>query len=356
MTTKMPNPNSAPTPEGSAKSNNSTAGLEKLQGRLSDLITPWTGRGMRYLKREHKLERLRVFILGRQLTDGVIFKSLLYIILTSVAVIYLQPVFYMISTSLKTQSDLLDPTVNFFPRVLDWDNYEVAIRGLKYVQALWQTALIAILAALFQTVSCALTGYAFARLYIPFKNFWFAIVLLTFLIPIQTMFIPIYVLYAKLGWLNTPLPFLIPALFGQGLKGALFVMIFRQFFATFPKELEESARMDGSGAFRTFYRIMLPLSRPAMLVVGLFSFVWHWNDTFEPSMYLKDVNLIMMGNQMSQMPTNLQTIAGNALVPFDLIETQMMAAAFLVILPPLLLYAFAQRYYVEGIERTGIVE
>lgn len=319
-----------------------------LRDRLSGLRRKAAG--------SHGPQRVKVFVVGRQITDGLLFKLALYVILTSVAVIYLQPVVYMAATSLKTHADLLDPTVYFFPRVLDWDNYRVALKGLKYVQALWQTLAISSLAAVFQVASCALTGYAFARLPIPFKNFWYAIVLLTFLVPVQTMVIPIYVLYGKLGWLNTPLPFLVPALFAQGLKGALFVMIFRQFFSTFPKELEESARMDGSGTFRTFVKVMLPLSRSAMFVVFLFSFVWHWNDAFEPSVFLKTGRVLMMANQMSQMPNNLQTIAGNNMVSFDLIETQMMAAAFLVILPVLLLYAYAQRYFVEGIERTGIVE
>ncbi|BBH20318.1 transporter [Paenibacillus baekrokdamisoli] len=309
----------------------------------------------KFLQRGHKVERTRVYVLGRQITDGLLFKFAIYAILTAVAVIYLQPVLYMISTSLKRNEDLFDPTVTYFPKVLDWENYRIAFKGLKYVQALWQTALVALLAALFQVGSCALTGYAFARLRIPGKKFWYFIVLLTFLVPVQTLVIPIFVVYSKLGWLNGPLPFLIPALLGQGLKGALFVMIFRQFFSTLPKELEESAKMDGSGSFRTFVKIMLPLSRPAMLVVFLFSFVWHWNDYFEPAMYLQSGKFLMMANQMSQMPANLSVAAGNAITAPNLIETQMMAGAFLVILPPLLLYAFAQRYFVEGIERTGVV-
>jgi multiple sugar transport system permease protein len=312
-------------------------------------------RGKAFLQRGHKVERTRVFFLGRQITDGMLFKLVIYAILTSVAVIYLQPVFYMISTSLKSNADLFDPTVNFFPKALYWENYKMALRGLHYVQALWQTSLVAILASVFQVFSCALTGYAFARLRIPGKKFWYFIVLLTFLVPIQTLVIPVFVVFSKLGWLNSPLPFLVPALLGQGLKGALFIMIFRQFFSTLPKELEESAKMDGSNSFRTFIKIMLPLSKSAMLVVFLFSFVWHWNDFFEPSMYLHSGKFIMMANQMAQMPSNLAVISGNAMVVPKLFETTMMAGAFLVILPPLVLYAFAQRYFVEGIERTGMV-
>lgn len=310
--------------------------------------------------RKHVPQRLRMYLLGKNVNDGLVFKIAVYIILTASAVLYLKPLFFMISTSLKTVPDLLDPTIQWLPTRLEWSNYTTAALGLKYFQSMGYTLFISVTAALLQLVSCALTGYAFARLVIPGKNFLFLIVLLTFLIPPQTVGISLFVMYSKLEWINTPYPFLVPAVFAQGLKGALFIIIFRQFFATLPKELEESGKMDGAGAFRTFWKIMLPLARPALLIVFLFSFVWHWNDYFEPSLYIRNNSLIPLSISMEYLQQNLNPLAGSASGltggVFNLNEPIRMAAAFLVILPPLIVYGFAQRHFIEGIERTGIVE
>jgi multiple sugar transport system permease protein len=310
---------------------------------------------------QHKREKLRMLILGQHLSDGLFFRIGSYIILTSIVVLYLSPLFYMISTSFKNLQDLLDPNVKWIPTVFNIENYKTAILGLTYYKALGHTFFMSISAAFLQIISCGITGYAFARLYIPGKNILFAIVLLTFMVPAQTMIVPLYVLYSKLGWLNTPLPFIIPAVFAQGLKGALFIIIFRQFFATLPKELEESARMDGAGAVKIYWKIMLPLARPAVLVVFLFSFVWHWNNYFEPSLYLQKLDFIPLALQLDRLGSILNAIYGTwnpsmGLYGIDLNEPIKMAAAVMIILPPLIVYMFAQRYFVEGIERTGLVE
>lgn len=306
------------------------------------------------------MERIRYFLLGKSIVDGSLFKALIFIMLLFVSVLYLKPLLYILSTSLKNVPEMLDPTSGWLPRMFQWDNYRVAFIGLEYVKGLWQTSLVAVGSALLQMLSCALTGYAFARLHIPGKNILFVIVLLVFLIPPQTLVIPLFVTYVKLGWLNTPLPFLVPALLAQGLKGALFIMIFRQFYNGFPKELEESARMDGASPFRIFTRIMLPLSRPALLIVFLFSFVWHWNDYFEPTLFLQSSNFTLLSGRLENLQDSLNASMGTASLLgfgfFDMNEPIKMAGAMLVILPPLILYLFTQRYFVEGIERTGIVE
>ncbi|MBP1990708.1 carbohydrate ABC transporter permease [Paenibacillus eucommiae] len=317
---------------------------------------PWREK----LRASAGVQKTRMLILGRHFNDGWIFKLAIYIILSAAALLYLNPIVYMLTTSLKQAADLVDPTIQWLPSKLEWSNYASAIIGLKYWKSLMHTAWISTAASFLQMVSCAITGYAFARMRIPGKSLLFFIVLLTFLIPPQTLSIPLHVLYSKLGWLNTPLPLLVPALFAQGLKGALFIIIFRQFFATLPKELEESARMDGAGSLKTFWRIMLPLARPALLIVFLFSFVWHWNDFYEPALYLKngDFTLLAQSMQFLQGNLNASVATGSAMggASFTLNESITMAAAFLIIAPPLLVYMFAQRYFVEGIERTGIVE
>jgi len=306
------------------------------------------------------MQKGRMLIFGRHFNDGWLFKLAIYIILSAAALLYLNPVVYMLTTSLKQGTDLVNPMIQWIPSKLEWSNYASAIIGLHYWKSIVQTGWISIAASLLQMGSCAIAGYAFARMKIPGKSIFFFIVLMTFLIPPQTLSIPLYVLYSKLGWLNTPLPLLIPGLFAQGLKGAIFIVIFRQFFATLPKELEESARMDGAGPLKTFWRIMLPLARPALLIVFLFSFVWHWNDYYEPALYLKNGDFTLLAQSMQFLQGNLNAAAatGSSMGGsyFSLNESITMAAAFLIVAPPLILYMFAQRYFVEGIERTGIVE
>lgn len=305
-------------------------------------------------------DQVKLLFVGQRLNDGILFKTLTYIMLISISVLYLSPLFYMLSTSFKDISDLIDPAVHWIPRTLKLENYADAFKGLMYFKSLGHTLFMALSAAIAQMLSCAITGYAFARLHFPLKNVLFVIVLLAFIIPTQTMAIPLYVMFANLGWLNTPLPIVVPALFAQGIKGALFIIIFRQFFSTLPKEMEESARMDGAGAFRTYWKIMLPLARPALLIVFLFSFVWHWNAYFEPALYLKNENFLAMALQLDWMQGRLNdlSLSSNGLLAgqFDMNEPIRMAGALLIILPPLVLYMFAQRYFVEGIERTGLVE
>ena len=120
----------------------------------------------------------------------------------------------------------------------------------------------------------------------PGRDLLFMFVLFTFIVPPQTIIVPLFILYRELGWIDTFLPFTVPAFFSHGLRGSLLVLIFRQFFKRQPYELEEAAAIDGCSPLRTFAQIMLPLARPALLVVFLFSLVWHWNDYYEPMMYL----------------------------------------------------------------------
>lgn len=298
-------------------------------------------------------KKSRLLLLGREMNEGLLFKFFLFWILLNIALLYLRPFLTMISTMFKSDTDLTDPTVVWIPIEWNFNNAVFGFQFMHYVQTGLHSLTIAGSAAVFQVLSCAITGYALARLNFAFRGFWFFLVLLTFLIPPQTILIPLYMLYSKLGMLKTPLPFIVPALFGHGLKGALFVIIFRQFFRTLPAELEEAARIDGAGAFRLFFKVMLPLARPAILVVFLFSIVWHWNDTYLPSLFL--------GQEYKTLPLqldNLQSSMGDVVGYIDTKITNQvyMAASFWIVLPPLLLYMIAQKWFVQGVERTGLVE
>jgi multiple sugar transport system permease protein len=210
-------------------------------------------------------------------------------------------------------------------------------------------------------VFCSVAGYAFARLQFPLKKVLFVLLLFAFILPPQVTIMPLMNAYTSLGLYNTIWPILLPALFGHGLKGALFVIIFRQFFLTAPKELEEAARMDGANVFRIYYKVMLPLAGPAVLVVFLFAFVWTWNDAYLPGMYMPrpvfpaDPPLSMGIDTLNRYIAYIQeNPPPNTQMIFP--EPIRMAAYFLVILPPLVLYSFTQRWFIEGIERTGLVE
>ncbi|MFD0716245.1 carbohydrate ABC transporter permease [Paenibacillus sp. GCM10027626] len=294
-------------------------------------------------------------IVGTRGNDGWIAKLCIYAVLSCIAFLYLQPVLYMISTMLKNLVDLLDPTVQWFPRVLEFENVQKAWKGLRYPEAFFNTLVIALFGSIFQVLSCAVTGYALARLKFPGKKIIFALVILTFLVPPQIIIIPLFIIFSKLGWLNTPLVFLVPALFGQGIKSALFILIFRQFFKSLPAALEEAAKIDGASTFRLFARIMLPLARSGCLVVFLFSFIWYWNQYYQPTMFLTD-SFIPLSIRLNGLEQELLGVRSYSESAKALTEGVKMAGAFLIILPPLLLYLVAQRWFVEGIEKTGLVE
>ena len=288
---------------------------------------------------------------------GAVFMRLAtYIILINVCFVFLFPVIYMFSTSLKTVADLADLTVLWIPRTFFWRNYELAISGMLYWQAARNSVIISLGSGILQTVACSFVAYGFARIPFPGRDVLFLLVLFTFLVPPQTIIVPLFILYRNLGFMDTYFPFLMPALFGHGLRGALFILVFRQFFKNLPYELEDAARIDGAGPFSVYWRIMLPLAAPAIIVVFLFSLVWHWNDFFEPTIYLFDQNNFTLPLRLSILSAALlQMLAGQG-AGDEFNEAVIMAASFLVIMPPLVVYLFTQRYFVESVDRTGLVE
>jgi len=295
-------------------------------------------------------------VLGDQEKIGWIRVFIVYLILVNVAYLYLNPMFYMVSTMFKSTADLLDPTVRWIPRVLDWSNLKLAWQGLKFPEAIMNSLLLSVCGALFHVVSCSLSGYAFARFKFPGRNVLFGVLLFSLLIPPQATIVGFYLMYKNIGLLGTPLAILIPALLAQGIRGGLFVIIFRQFFQTVSKEMEEAARIDGAGALRIFYRIMMPLARPAILVVFLFSFVWHWNETYMTSMVVgtEHAPLSLRLSSLNTVLNGLMESEGKASLNVN--ESIKMAAGFLIIVPPLLIYSIAQRWFIQSVEKTGIVE
>ncbi|WP_426445532.1 carbohydrate ABC transporter permease [Paenibacillus sp. S-38] len=317
---------------------------EDLRGRLPDTGTL-----------QQWLYGVRMKLVGKEADKGLLFRLFLYLILIDTAFIYLKPILYMITTMVKDAPNMLDPSVVWVPRSIYTGHLLEALEGLKYKTAFLYSLTLSLSVAVLQIISCAIAGYAFARLDFPFKTFWFGALVFTFILPPQVTILPSLIMFKSFGWANTYLPMIVPALFGHGLKGALFVIIFRQFFSTLPKELEEAARIDGANAFRFFFKVMLPISRSAIVVVFLFSFVWNWNDFYLPSMYMSGSKEVPLSISLAKLAAGLQAEGDQGGVSI-FAEPIKMAASFLIIVPVLIVYGIAQRWFVEGVERTGLVE
>lgn len=279
-------------------------------------------------------------------------QAFIMVLLMDVAFIFLVPILRVISTSLMDIMDLYDPTVVWLPRSWAWENFQRAYMALEYTQSLFNTLLVAGSAALLQTLSCAIVGYSFARFKFPGRDRLFLLVLFVMIVPPHALIIQNFILVSKLKWLETYWPFLVPAGFGMGLRGALFIFIYRQFFKGLPWELEDAAMIDGAGPLRIFFMVMLPLAQPAILVVFLFSFVWHWNNSLEPSIFLSRPENFFLPQRLAIVETALASFQFRGMWGTGTI----MAATLLVILPLIILYIFTQRYFVESIERTGLID
>ncbi|MFP4975510.1 carbohydrate ABC transporter permease [Paenibacillus sp. CN-4] len=284
-----------------------------------------------------------------------------YLVILSLTFVFLYPLLYMLSKSLMQAQDVADATVQWIPKAISFQNYSLAWRSLNFWGGFANSAIISFGSAVLQIISCSLVGYGFARYRFPGYTLCFVLLLFTFLVPPQTIVVPLYLFFSDLGWINTHLPFVVPSLFGHGLKGALFVLIFIQFYRRMPNVLEDAARIDGAGPFRTYWQIMFPLAKPAMLTVFLFSVVWHWNDSFEPNTFLTTPNFFNLSQRLAMFygsnnqaaETMSQMTSGSiGMAPTGL--NQVMAGCILTILPILILYLFVQRHFVESVERSGI--
>ena len=276
-----------------------------------------------------------------------------WLVLLELAYVFLFPVLFMLSTSFKPLIELSNPTVRWIPRNPTADGYVLALEHLNYFRSLPVSIVTSGIAAIGQTLVGALVGYGFARLPFPGRRLLFGVLLFTIIVPPQMVMIPQFMLYSRLNWMNTYLPLLVPTYLGFGVRGGILLVVYRQFFKGLPFELEDSAAVDGAGPLRIFWQIMLPLAKPAVLVVFLFSFVWTWNDSLGPIMALRNQDLYTLPQWMFNM-TRLLT--SSSFTYYYVGENLFMAAVTLTIAPLLLLFLVTQRYFTRSIDRTGLVE
>lgn len=316
----------------------------------------------KYTKKKGKSDLYKRFnsvkyaILGKEVNEGLLMKVFLYTIFISTSYIYLNPILKMIVNMLMSEKDLIDPTVTWIPSSLFFGHIKNAWISLNYHQAFFISLFIAVSSAVFHCISCGLAGYALARLEFPFKKLVMALLIVAFVIPPQVIILPTIIAFQALGLDDSILALIVPSILGFGVKGALFVIIFRQFFQTQPRELEEAAKIDGASAIKFYLRVMLPLAKPAILVVFLFSFVWTWNDTYFPKMFLVDTNILPLASEMLKLDGSITSLIESQQMSSYEAGAVKMAASFLSLLPPLLIFAIFQRHFVEGVERTGLVE
>ena len=312
-------------------------------------------------------ERLKLKVFSPAFIGSIFFKIFRFVLLLGISFIILYPFLSKILSSFMEQTDLVDTTVKLIPKHFSLDQWKFIILENDYFLALFNTAWISALCAIFQTLICAIIGYGFAKFKFKGRNILFLCVIITMLIPHDTLLLAMFMtfryfdIFGILGMLgvdplpnfiNTVVPLFMLSLTGLAFKNGLYIFIFRQFYRGVPDELEEAAYIDGKGTFGTFVDIILPLSVPMMTTVFMFSFSWQWTDTFytaSPFFTTSDLHLLP---NIVEMPQSLSMdYAASAL--WESIVTN--TAGLLVILPLFIIFLIGQRNFVEGIERSGIV-
>jgi len=268
-------------------------------------------------------------------------KTVAFGILTIAAILFLLPLVWMISTSLKPKDQIFAYPLIWIPNPPQWANYAKALNNpsFKFLLFLQNSLYYAVTSTIGVVMSCALVAYAFARLRWWGRDFWFIITLSTMMIPYPVTLIPQFLIFKQIGWVGTFKPLIIPNFLGV----PFFIFLLRQFFLTIPMDLSDAARIDGANEFGIFWRIILPLTRPALVTVALFTFLSTWNDFLGPLIFLND------GSKYT-LAVGLAAFRGQYRTQWDL----MMAAATVVTAPIVVLFFFAQRAFIQGITLTGM--
>ncbi len=330
-------------------------------------------------KASAKIERDKFWERNRK-SDGYLLKktigSVLYkiaraILLFGLCFLIIQPLLNKISISFMEEQDLYDATVISLPRNFTTSNYKLSSQLMSYWVCLRNTVFVALLVSVIQVSACTLVGYGFARYKFPFKNFWFACVMLSILIPPQTIssslwlhftFFDIFGIFKAitgntLNLRNSMAPYIMMCIGCMGLKSGLYIYMIRQFFRNIPKELEEAAYVDGCGKLKTFIRIMLPDAKPILTSCFLFAYVWQWTDSYYAKLFLGRIQLLpkALTALTGRLGDYYTSIYGTGSMPSAAYEQAMIATGLLMsIIPLLLIYLVAQKGFVESLSQSGI--
>jgi ABC-type glycerol-3-phosphate transport system permease component len=251
------------------------------------------------------------------------------------------PLAWMLSTALKAQGEIFLIPIRWIPKTILWSNFPAAVTFVPFLSFYLNSIKVAVLVVMGSVLSASLVAYAFARLRVPGKNIWFIILLSTLMLPTEVTLVPVYLIFRNFGMIDTYLPLILPFWTGGG---AFYIFLLRQFFMTLPTELDDAAKIDGASFLNIYASILMPLAKPALATVAIFSFYDSWNDFRGPLIYLNSQSLYTI-------PIGLQlfiSTLGNT--PWN----YLMAATLLSILPPLLLFFTSQRFFIQGAILTGL--
>ena len=281
-----------------------------------------------------------VNLLQSRRRQDLILKTVVYLLLLIGAFGVMMPFFWMISTSLKRPGTEFTFPIEWIPVPPRFGNYWTAWSILPFNQWLFNTVRITGLSILGHIISCAIVGFGFARIRFPGRDAIFLLVLATMMLPFPSIIVPLFILFKELGWINTILPLVVPTFFATS---AFYVFLLRQFFMTLPLELDDAARVDGCSTFGIFYRICIPLIKPALGIILVFSFMNHWNDFLGPLIFLSDLDQYTLA-------LGLRFFQGQYRVEWTLL----MAASLIILSPCIILFFIAQKNYIQGIVITGV--
>lgn len=260
--------------------------------------------------------------------------------LVFMALLMILPFVWLVSSSLKSQIQIFSYPPQWIPDTLHWENYTNALTIKPFGLYVVNTLKIVVLNVIAVVFSSSFVAYGFARLRFPGRDFWFGIVLATLFLPYAILIVPSFIIFTKLGWVDTILPLTVPLFFGGG---AFNIFLLRQFFRTIPEELADAARIDGCSEFGIYWRIMMPLAKPALITVAIFTFLNSWNDLLGPIIYLRSPQNFTVAVGLASFRSTLD-------VSWDL----QLAATTAVIVPVVILFFLAQRYFIKGIVMTGM--
>ncbi|WP_020618387.1 carbohydrate ABC transporter permease [Paenibacillus daejeonensis] len=270
-------------------------------------------------------------------------KWLSYLLLILFGLVMIYPLIWLFVSSFKTNQDIFGSS-RLFADTYVWDSYKLGWQGtgLYGFDTFFKNTLILVIpVVIFTIVSSVIVAYGFARFNFPLKTLLFSLMMATLMLPDATILIPRYILFNELGWLDTYLPFIVPAAFATS---AFFIYLMIQFYRGLPRDLDESATIDGCNSFTILTRVLLPLCKPAIFSVGLFQFMWTWNDFFNSIIYISSVSkfTVSLGLRLS--------LDASSAVSWN----QVLAMSVVAVLPCILLFFLAQKYFVEGISTTGL--
>ena len=266
-------------------------------------------------------------------------KSIIYLFLLIFAMGFLLPFFFLLTGSFKTSSELFSVPFRWFPKRITLENYQQVFTKIPFFRYLKNTVIIVVLNIIGALASNSLIAYGFSRLRWPGRDKIFIIVIATMILPYQVTLIPLYLMYTKIGWIGTFLPLTLPGFFGN----AFFIFLMRQFLVGIPKELTESARIDGAGEFTIFLKLMMPISKPVLATVAIMSFMNSWKDFLGPLVFLGSDRLYTLSLAASMLRSNLNP-------NWELL----LALGVVMVLPVLILFFVLQKYFIQGITMSGI--